>query len=52
MGQGVRTARVVRERPDTPGFTLRLPSVAPAQRSQVQATLQPALAGKTLRPCN
>lgn len=52
VGQGVRTARVVQERTDAPGFTLRLPAVAQSQRARVQATLAPALAGKTLRPCS
>lgn len=52
VGQGVRTARVVQERADAPGFTLRLPAVAESQRSRVEATLQPALAGKTLRSCS
>lgn len=49
-GRGVRTARVVQERPDTPGFTLRLPAVTDALRPQLDA-LRPAMAGKTLRPC-
>ena len=48
--KGVRTARVVQERPDAPGFMLRLPTVDEALRAQVEA-LRPALAGKTLRPC-
>jgi len=48
--KGVRTARVMQERPDTPGYTLRLPAVDDALRAQVEA-LRPALAGKTLRPC-
>lgn len=48
--KGVRTARVVQERPDAPGFMLRLPTVDDALRTQVEA-LRPALAGKTLRPC-
>lgn len=50
-GQGVRKARVVQERSDTPGYTLRLPAVSGAQRAHIDATLQPALAGKALRPC-
>lgn len=48
--KGVRTARVVQERADAPGFMLRLPSVDDALRVQLDA-LRPALAGKTLRPC-
>ena len=49
-GRGVRTARVVQERPDAPGFTLRLPAVTDALRPQLDV-LRPAMAGKTLRPC-
>lgn len=49
--QGVRTARVVQERAETPAFTLRLPALTPAQRPQL-AGLQKALAGKELRPCS
>ncbi|CAN7619661.1 SPOR domain-containing protein [Acidovorax sp. LjRoot129] len=48
--KGVRTARVVQERPDTAGFTLRLPSVNDALRPQLDA-LRTAMAGKTLRTC-
>lgn len=48
--KGVRTARVVQERADAPGFMLRLPTVDAALRTQLDA-LRPALAGKTLRPC-
>lgn len=51
VNQGVRTARVVQERADAPGFTLRLPAVSEALRSRLDGALQPALAGKTLRPC-
>lgn len=49
-GRGVRTARVVQERPDAPGFTLRLPAVSETLRPQLDA-LRPAMAGKTLRTC-
>jgi hypothetical protein len=49
-GRGVRTARVVQERPDAPGFTLRLPAVTDALRPQLDA-LRPAMAGKALRAC-
>ena len=49
--QGVRTARVVQERADAPGFMLRLPAVNDTLRIRLDTTLQPALAGKTLRPC-
>lgn len=48
--QGVRTARVVQERPDTTAYTLRLPAVDDALRPRLEA-LQPALSGKALRPC-
>ena len=48
--KGVRTARVVQERADAGGFTLRLPAVNDALRAQLDV-LRPALAGKTLRAC-
>ncbi|MFN3376316.1 MAG: SPOR domain-containing protein [Burkholderiaceae bacterium] len=48
--RGVRTARVVLERPEFSGFTLRLPAVGDALRPQLDA-LRPAMAGKTLRSC-
>ena len=48
--KGVRTARVIQERPESPGFTLRLPAVNDALRPQLDA-LRPAMAGKTLRTC-
>ncbi len=48
--QGVRKARVVQERGDTAGFTLRLPAVDDKLRTRLEA-LQPALAGKPLRSC-
>ena len=48
--KGVRTARVVQERSDAPGFTLRLPAVNDALRPQLEA-LRGAMAGKTLRAC-
>ena len=49
--RGVRSARVVQERPDTPGFVLRLPAVTEALRPQL-SVLRTALAGKTLRACS
>ena len=49
--KGVRTARVVQERAETSGFTLRLPAVTDALRPQLDA-LRPAMAGKTLRACS
>jgi hypothetical protein len=48
--KGVRTARVIQERPDTAGFTLRLPAVTDALRPQLDV-LRTAMAGKTLRNC-
>jgi len=51
VAKGVRTARVVQERQDAPGYMLRLPAVDDALRPQLDA-LRPALAGKTLRPCS
>jgi hypothetical protein len=49
--QGVRTAKVVVERAEAEGFTLRLPAVDDALRAQLDA-LRPALAGKPLRACD
>lgn len=48
--KGVRTARVVQERPEAPGFTLRLPAVTDALRAQLDV-LRTALSGRTLRAC-
>ena len=48
--KGVRTARVIQERAESPGFTLRLPAVTDALRPQLDA-LRSAMAGKTLRTC-
>lgn len=48
--KGVRSARVVQERLDTPGFMLRLPEADARLRAQVEG-LRSALAGKALRPC-
>jgi hypothetical protein len=48
--KGVRTARVIQERPESPGFTLRLPAVTDALRPQLDS-LRSAMAGKTLRAC-
>jgi hypothetical protein len=45
--KGVRTAKVVQERPDTPGYQLRLPSVDDALRPQLDV-LRPAMAGSAL----
>ncbi|MBS0407939.1 MAG: SPOR domain-containing protein [Proteobacteria bacterium] len=49
--KGVRSARVVPERRDTPAFVLRLPQADAALRAQVLA-LGPALAGRDLRACD
>lgn len=49
--QGVRTAKVVVERAETQGFTLRLPALDSATRAQAQALLRPALGDKELRTC-
>lgn len=48
--RGVRTARVILERPESEIFNLRLPLVDAALRTQLER-LQPALAGKPLRSC-
>ena len=48
--RGVRTARVVEQRPATRGVVLRLPHVDETLRPAVQS-LTPALAGKTLVAC-
>lgn len=49
--QGVRTAKVVVERADAQGFTLRLPALDSATRAQAEALLRPALGDKALRTC-
>ncbi len=48
--RGVRTARVVQERPELRGLALRLPAVDEALKPRIEA-LQPLLAGQALRPC-
>jgi hypothetical protein len=50
MRTGVRTARVAQERAESRGYTLRLPTATPAQRTAV-LKLGNALAGKPLMPC-
>jgi hypothetical protein len=50
-GKGVRTAKVVQERAELRGQTLRLTSVDSSLRAQLNALAAP-LDGKTLRPCN
>ncbi len=49
--KGVRTARVVQERNDAPGYMLRLPAADSALRARVEALRTP-MAGKTLRSCS
>ena len=49
--KGVRTARVVQERNDAPGYMLRLPAADSALRARVEALRTP-MAGKALRPCS
>jgi hypothetical protein len=49
--KGVKTARVVQERRDTPAYVLRLPSADAALRQQARG-LRAALAGKDLRACD
>lgn len=48
--RGVRTARVLQERAEVRGFTLKLPVVDEALKVRLEA-LTPALAGKRLSPC-
>ena len=48
--QGVRTARVIQERPETEIFNLRLPLVDAALQAKL-SRMQSALAGKPLRSC-
>ena len=49
--RGVRTARVLQERPGAPGYWLRLPQADAALRARVEE-FRGALAGKPLRPCS
>lgn len=48
--RGVRTARVMQERPDQRGQRLTLPAVDEALRPRLEE-LRGALGGRTLRPC-
>lgn len=50
-GQGVRTAKVVAERAEAQGFTLRLPALDSATRAQAETQLRQALGDKALRAC-
>lgn len=49
--QGVRTARVVQERPDLTTYTLRLPKASAAFRSEVETLAGKNLDPKALRSC-
>ena len=49
--KGVRTARVVQERRDVPGYRLRLPHADEALRQQARG-LRAALGGRELRDCD
>jgi len=48
--RGIRTAKVVQERPEARGQLLKLPAVDETLRARLD-DLKPALNGKTLRPC-
>ena len=50
--RGVRTARVLQERPDLAGFWLKLPAAEAALKSDVDALLSDAVPGKRLQACN
>lgn len=48
--KGVRTAKVVQERPEAKGLALKLPAVDDAQRARLD-DLKTALDGRPLKPC-
>ena len=48
--QGVRTARVIQERPEVRGQRLRLPAVDASLKTQLD-TIRPQLGGKPLQAC-
>ena len=48
--RGVRTAKVVQERPDSKAYALKLPAVGEALRGKLEP-LRDSLGGKSLRPC-
>jgi hypothetical protein len=50
--QGVRTARVVAERPEITTYTLRLPKATPALRAEVEALAGKNLEARALRACS
>ena len=49
--RGVRTAQVVQERSQMSASQLRITSLDDAMRARLEE-LKPALAGRSLRPCN
>lgn len=49
--RGVRTAKVVQERPETRGQLLKVPAADTALKAKLEA-LKPQLAGKALQACN
>lgn len=49
--RGIRTAKVILERPEGHSILLKLPTVSEALKPQL-GTIKPALFGKTLRSCN
>lgn len=49
---GVRTARVVEDRPGASSFSLRLPNASAVQRDAVASGVGDVLAGRALRACN
>ncbi|WBY00092.1 SPOR domain-containing protein [Ramlibacter tataouinensis] len=50
LGRGVRTARVLQERPETRGHHLKLVAIDETLRARLEE-LRPLLNGKALRPC-
>lgn len=48
--RGIRTAKVLQERPASTAYLLRLPAATEALKSQVQ-TMSSALQGRPLKPC-
>ena len=48
--RGVRTARVLQERPEAQGLQLRVPQADEAMRNQLEG-LKPLLVGKVLQTC-
>jgi hypothetical protein len=48
--RGIRTAKVVQERPEARGQLLKLPAVDDGLRARLD-NLKPALNGKTLQAC-